>query len=123
MAEDSEITAARQRKLDDEMVPLAVAATVAYFHLTEVAKQIDTNEHLADVVQVVAVALSQVAPVYSAAGAPVRVVNKELDALLLRRPENDAPKPDLDQFVIRRGDLRAALTTLREARNLFGGRP
>jgi len=112
---------AKQAELDGEMVPLSVAATVAYFHLTALAKQIDTDAQLADVVQVVAVALSQVAPIYSAGAGAVEAVNRELDALLLRRSNEESPA-DLDRFAIRRGDLRTALTTLREARHLFGGR-
>ena len=118
MAGDSKTIADQQNQLDAELVPLAVAATVAYFHLTEASKQVDSQGHLADVVPVVALALSQVTPVYAAADGTGRPVNKEVDALLLRR---DAAPPDLDRFAIRRGDLRAALATLREARHLFGG--
>ena len=55
----------RQARLDDELVPLPVAATVAYFHVTDAAHQVDGLK-------------------------------------------------------IRRGDLRRAMITLREARAAFG---
>lgn len=116
------ITAA-QAALDEEMVSLAVAASVTYFHLTEVARQIDSESHLAEMLQVVAVALSQVAPIHRAPkpGADAALLSSaEVDRLLFRPMREGEEAPDLDEYCIRRGDLRKALVTLREARNLFG---
>ncbi len=41
---------------------------------------------------------------------------EELRRLLLEPMRDEARRPDLDRFFIRRADLRAALVTLREAR-------
>jgi hypothetical protein len=123
MTAPSEGVAARQADLDNEMVSLAVAASVTYFHLTEVARQIDSETHLAEMLQVVAVALSQVAPIHRAAKngeSPSLLSNREVDRLLFRPMREGEEAPDLDEYCIRRGDLRSALVTLREARGLFG---
>ena len=108
--------------LDNELVPLSVAANVTYFHLTEVGKQVLMQENLAEILPVVAVALSQVAPIYRApmdGEAPPQLGEREIEALLFK-PVRDGAPPSLDGFSIRRGDLRKALVTLREARHLFG---
>ena len=115
-----------QTAIDSEMVSLAVAASVTYFHLTEVARQIDSESHLAEMLQVVAVALSQVAPIHRAARPGEETVllsTGEVDRLLFKPMREGDEAPDLDEFCIRRGDLRKALVTLREARNLFGRPP
>lgn len=115
--------APQQAELDNEMVSLAVAASVTYFHLTEVARQIDSEAHLAEMLQVVAVALSQVAPIYRAptdGESPSLLSNREVDRLLFLPMREGEEAPDLDDYRIRRGDLRRALVTLREARSLFG---
>jgi hypothetical protein len=64
--QDPAIAIQNQAELDGEMVSLAVAANVTYFHLTEVARQVDTTQDLAQMLRVVSVALSQVAPIYRA---------------------------------------------------------
>ena len=123
MTAPGEGVAARQSDLDNEMVSLAVAASVTYFHLTEVARQIDSETHLAEMLQVVAVALSQVAPIHRVAKdreSPALLSNREIDRLLFRPMREGEEAPDLDEYCIRRGDLRNALVTLREARGLFG---
>jgi hypothetical protein len=111
------------KTLDDELVPLTVAATVTYFLVTEPLRQVSSQEELAQIVHLVAIALSTVAPISirAADGSAARLGNQELDALLfapLRRGET----PDLEQFSMRRGDLRKAMTTLKEARVAFGRR-
>jgi hypothetical protein len=123
---DGAAAEAKQLELDNELVPLAVAANVTYFHLTDVSRQVDANEHLADMLQVVSVALAQVAPIYRARAdgeQPSLLSNGDIDRLLLAPLRDGAESPSLDGYCVRRGDLRKALVTLREARNLFGRAP
>ena len=103
----------REQALDGDLVPLAVAATVAYFHITEAAQQVTAQQDLADVVPLVAIALSTVAPIYGdSAGA--------LSHAAVRERLYKERRPSLEGLTIRRGDLRNAMDTLREARATFG---
>ncbi|HZM37376.1 MAG TPA: hypothetical protein VFC18_23155 [Burkholderiales bacterium] len=104
--------AERQAQLDHELVPLPVAATVAYFHITEAAHQVRTQSDLADVVPLVAIALSTIAPIHADSG--------PLSSAEVRERLYGKRRPDLDGLAIRRGDLRMAMITLREARAAFG---
>ena len=126
MTRDEELEAERAA-LDDEMVSLAVAANVTYFHLTDVSRQVDDQDSLGDMLQVVSVALSQVAPIYRKAsdGQPATkpLESREVDEILFRPMRDGNDGPSLDDYCIRRGDLRKALVTLREARHLFGKTP
>src|SRR2546430_4546758 len=56
-------------ELETELVPLRVAATVAYFHITDSLRQVSSEEDLAEIVHLVAIALSTVAPIRRADGA------------------------------------------------------
>jgi hypothetical protein len=89
-----------------------VAASVAYFHLTDAAHQVTAESDLADVVPLVAIALSTVAPIHADHGP---VGDAALRVLLYGER-----RPNLDGLSIRRGDLRTAMITLREARAAFG---
>lgn len=100
-----------RQEVDEGLVPLAVAATVAYFHVTDAARQVTTQSDLADVVPLVAIALSAVAPIVGDAG-PLGAA--EIRQRLYGR------EPSLDGLAMRRGDLRKAMVTLREARASFG---
>jgi hypothetical protein len=123
MPGDTQAAGASQVALDNELVPLAVASSVTYFHLTEVTRQVDTHENLHEMLNVVAVALSQVAPIYRSPGQgdkPPLLSNREVDDLLFKPIRDGEPTATLDGLCIRRGDLRKALVTLREARSLFG---
>lgn len=102
----------RQARLDEELVPLYVAATVAYFHVTDAAHQVSTQEALADVVPLVAIALSTIAPIHAEDG--------PLGSAALRDALYKEKRPNVDGLMIRRGDLRRAMITLREARAAFG---
>jgi hypothetical protein len=117
MAKDS-IDAARRFELEAELVPLRVAARVAYFHITDALRQVSREDDLAEIIHLVAIALSTVAPIRHAAGAAL--TDHELRELFYRPLGNVGGKPDLAGFVIRRGDLKAAMTTLKEARVVFG---
>lgn len=123
MTEQETRQTARQSALDDEMVALAVAASVTYFHLTDVSKQVNHDAGLVEMFGMVAVALSQVAPIYRSArdGSPAaRLSPQEVDSMLFKPLGEGGETPSLDDFCIRRGDLRHALVTLREAKHLFG---
>jgi len=111
MAGMEAFAAERQARLDEELVPLHVAATVAYFHVTDAAHQVSTQEALADVVPLVAIALSTIAPIHAEDGPLGSAALR--DALYRDRPNVDGLK-------IRRGDLRRAMITLREVRAAFG---
>jgi hypothetical protein len=102
----------RLARLDDELVPLPIAATVAYFHVTDAAHQVSTQEALADVLPLVVIALSTIAPIHADSG--------PLSAAALRELLYKNRHPNVDGLRIRRGDLRTAMITLREARAAFG---
>ena len=103
--------------LDAELVPLSVAATVAYFHLADPRIQVEQAGSLLRAVGA-AISLAHVAAIYlGGAEGPARPMSaEELRRLLLEPMRDEARRPDLDRFFIRRADLRAALVTLREAR-------
>jgi hypothetical protein len=107
--------------LDAELVPLSVAATVAYFHLTDPRIQVGELDSLLRAVGRAAISLAQVAVIHlRGSEEPARQMNaEELRRLLLEPMLDEARRPDLDRFLIRRGDLRAALVSLREARGPF----
>jgi hypothetical protein len=107
-----------QRRLDDELVPLAVAAQVAYSELARIHE--DPNaEGLGVVVHLTAIALSQLAPILHVDGH--RLTDEEIRRVFILTPDVLDVPLDLDSFRIRRGDFRQALTTLQEARATFGG--
>jgi len=100
-----------RQQLDDDMVPLAVAATVAYFHVTDAAHQVTTQSDLADIVPLVAIALSPVAPIHGE--------DQPLSSIEVRERLYGSRRPSLDGLKMRRADLRTAMITLREARSTF----
>lgn len=106
------LTEERRARLDDEMVSLPVAATVAYFHITDAAKQVGSQADLAEIVGLVAIALSTVAPIHAKDG--------PCSAARLRELLYNDRRPNVDGLTIRRGDLRTAMISLREARASFG---
>ena len=69
---------------------------------------------------IVAIALSTVAPIRHAAGDVLS--DDELREVFYRPLGATGSKPDLDGFVIRRGDLKTAMTTLKDARVVFGAK-
>ena len=106
--------------LDAELVQLRVAAQLAYFHVTDAVRQVDSHEELEQIVPLVAIALSTVAPIHCVAddGTSRELDGREVRARLYLKP--GVPPPGLEDLAIRRGDLRRAMTTLKEARVLFG---
>jgi len=115
---DDQREAARLFELEAELVALRVAATVAYFHITDSVRQVSSEEGLAEIVHLVAIALSTVAPIRRADG--TALTDAELHDLFYRSLGQSGGKPELEGLVIRRGDLKSAMTTLKEARVLFG---
>jgi hypothetical protein len=122
MGQDGALEAETRRRIEEELVPLSVAATVTYFHVTALARQLDDEDNLAEVLHLVAVALSQVAPIHSIGPAgESRLLNaQELEKLLFGPVRDSDDLPDLDRFSIRRRDLHAAMVSLRAARSSFG---
>ena len=104
-------------EVEADLVPLRVAASVAYVHITDRARRLSSQDDLAQVIHLVAIALSTVAPIRRADGAAL--TDAELRELFYRPLEHSA-KLDLDSFFIRRADLKKAMTTLKEARVVFG---
>jgi hypothetical protein len=105
-------------EVEAELVPLRLAAKVAYFHITDAVRQASSDADLAEIVHLVAIALSTVAPIRRADGAAL--TDAELRELFYRPLKRHAGKPDLDAFAIRRADLKNAMATLKEARLVFG---
>ena len=114
-----EVAAVGPKLLDRELVPLAVAATITYHHVTDAARQVSETSSLREIVHFAAVALSTVAPIYRMGAQPLPLSGKEIQELLFRPLEGAEPL-QLDAYGVRRGDLRAALVTLKEARGAFG---
>jgi|SRR5882762_8942288 hypothetical protein len=115
---NEEREATRLFELESELVPLRVAAKVAYFHVTDSMRQVTSEDGLAEIVHLVAIALSTVAPILRADGAAL--TDAELREIFYRPLGQPGPKPDLEAFVIRRADLKSAMATLKEARVVFG---
>lgn len=111
-------TASGAPSVDDELVPLSIAAQVAYFHVNS-STCVPDDKPLEDLVRVTAIALSQIAPIYGADGeGPARRLDEpRVNRLLVTPLKNRSEHVDLDVFHVRRGDLRNALVSLRQARN------
>lgn len=103
----------RLSSVKDELVPLATAAQVTYFHLSGLRLYISDDQPLAEIIRITALALAEVAPIYRGE----RPLDpKQLDDLLIHPLISRQEQPDLDAFHVRRGDLRDALVSLRKAR-------
>src|SRR5438067_11707231 len=118
MKRGAEREATRLFELEVELVPLRVAATIAYFHVTDSMRQVSSEKDLAEIVHLVAIALSTVAPIRRADGAVL--TSAELHEIFYRPLGQRLRKPELEGLVIRRGDLKNAMVTLKEARMAFG---
>jgi hypothetical protein len=107
---------------DDALVVLTVAAATAYFYVTDSARQVESGAPLAQILPLVAIALSTVAPIRRADGTPLSEV--EVDELLFRRQAGvGARATTLAQLRIRRGELDKAMALLKEARVAFTPSP
>jgi len=101
---------------DEGLVVLTVAAAMTYFYISEGKGQGDGA--LAEILPLVAIALSTVAPIRRADGAAL--AEHEVDELLFRRKAGvGASAATLARLRIRRGDLSKAMTLLKEARVAF----
>jgi hypothetical protein len=111
--------AARLRQADHELVALPVAAAITYYHVTDPGRQVETRELLAELLPLVAIALSTVAPIRRADGA--RLSERELDQVLCRAKAGAGVSTgELALLRMRRGELRDAMTLLKQARIAFG---
>ena len=103
----------RHYALDAEYVPLSVAATVAYFHLAESRRVTEPEEGAAQLVARAAMALCQIAEIHvMGEHETVSPMSPGEVEERLCRPLHARRTPDLDGFLIRRGDLRAAIKAL-----------
>ena len=50
-------------EVQGELVPLRVAASIAYFHITDPVRQVGSRDDLDEILHLVAIALSTVAPI------------------------------------------------------------
>jgi hypothetical protein len=105
--------------VDEGLVPLSVAATVAYYSLVNPGAQVEYGASPSDVMDLLALSLSQVTPLRRVANPRLemstREVKEEFFIPLCRGPQ----RPDLDRFVVRRRDLHAAIEVLKAARVWF----
>ncbi len=107
--------------LDADFLALSEAAGIAYVALTDTSQAFETDERLAHARHLVATALSTVAPIYMATrcGAGIFVLGPEEVEQLLFGPLRQGAMPELGGLRIRRQDLRAAIVTLKDARQAF----
>ena len=107
---------------DEALVVLTVAAATTYFYVTDATRQVESGAPLAQILPLVAIALSTVAPIRRADGTPLSEV--EVDELLFRRRAGvGASATTLAQLRMRRGELDKAMALLKEARVAFGPSP
>ena len=107
---------------DEALVVLTVAAATTYFYVTDATRQVEPGAPLAQILPLVAIALSTVAPIRRADGSPLS--EAEVDELLFRRRAGaGASAATLAQLRIRRGELDKAMALLKEARVAFGLSP
>lgn len=111
----------RKQRTEDEMVRLSVASQIAYFHLAAGRLHPDIAEELEDCIPLAAIALSQVATLYARdrRGRLQPQSALEVEEHLFR-PLREGRYPRLENFLVRRDDLRRALITLAEAKRSFG---
>ena len=105
--------------LDTELVPLSVAAMVACRHLRDPWSEIEQAASLPRVLGRAALAVAEVAPIqWRESGGLARPMSaQELRRLLTEPMLDETRRPNLDRFLVRRADLRAALVRLRQARD------
>ena len=108
----------QQRLADKAFVSLAVASTLTYLYVTERSTESEFRVPL-EVLPLVAVALAQVAPIHKMDDDKTPLTVSEINALLMG-PLRSSKGPSLDQFKMRRGVLRRAMETLKQARATFG---
>jgi hypothetical protein len=119
MAADNKKAPGVRALLDVELVPMTMAAAMAYFDITGHGKAVGSAAELAEMGRLVAMALSTVAPIYRLAeGEPPSV----LSASQINEHLFKTRTPVLDELAIRRDDLQKAIATLKAARTTFAGK-
>ena len=105
--------------LESDFLPLSEAASAAYLELAGVQGEVGSEEHLRDVVDLAAVALSHVAPIYQRSednsNAATLMSAAQGDELLFAPIREGRQAPALERLYMRRSDLRGAITILRSA--------
>ena len=106
---------AQVRSQENELVPLSVAGSVAYFELAGATGPAGT-EALRDVIDLAVIALSHVVPIHRRSAEGTTVLSaQQVEELLLSPIREGRQVPDLEPFYIRRGDLHAAIADLRKS--------
>lgn len=109
----------RQRFLDEQLVPLSVAAAVAYLDVAGFEAQAQPLEHVVRAIDRAAASLAELVPVYLADDRRRELSAQEVRERLHRPLSRDEKRPSLDKFLVRRRDLRAAIKRLKDAGTRF----
>lgn len=126
MATDHPSTLAAHRR-DEELVPLAVGATAAYFEIAPALTIVRNDDQLAEFAHLLAIALSTVVPLYlrtnptgDGLGDALPLATQEINELLFKPVKDGRLSSTLDGLLIRRSDLRNGIATLKAAQVAFG---
>jgi hypothetical protein len=106
------ITVLREQR-DREFVPLFTASVIAYHEITNDARELRDELEIDHAAHVTALALSSVAPIYSISMAKGAA---PLPSTMLALEKALVAKGALTNFCIRRGDMRAAIQKLKDAK-------
>ena len=105
----------------DEFVPLPIAAAAAYYKVAGITRRLEEDQ-LGEAIQLMAIALSTVAPIYMASravgGSPFVLCSAEIEELLFRPRKCGAPS-ELDRLRIRKTDMERAIETLKASRSAY----
>jgi hypothetical protein len=107
-------------RIDEEFLALPIAAAVAYYRITDTRSRLPEG-YLAEMVHLMAIALSTVAPLYAARGAGDGVSalsNHEIEKLLFRTLKSGG-HPNLENLRVRKADLERGIETLRASKDAF----
>jgi hypothetical protein len=126
MAIDNRSNAAIHQR-DEELVPLAIGATAAYFEIAPALTIVRNDDQLAEFAHLLAIALSTVVPIYlrtnatgDGLGDALPLASQEINELLFKPRKDGRPSSTLDGLLIRRADLRRGIDTLKAAHVAFG---
>jgi hypothetical protein len=103
------------RQLDEQLIPLSVAAAVAYLDIASLEAQARPHHYVVRAIDLAALSLAQLVPVYLSDAGRRELSAQEVHERLLDPLFKGDKRPSLDKFLVRRRDLRAAIKTLREA--------
>jgi hypothetical protein len=105
----------RQRLLDEQLIPLSVAAAVAYLDVAGPEPQAERIEYAVRAIDLAAMSLAQLVPIYFSEAGRRELSAQEVRERLVRPLREGHERPSLDRFLVRRCDLRTAIKTLKGA--------